>query len=232
MSDATTRVEVMSQAGQALQDLLQTLLSEVSEDPGPPSARDGEDAPPGPESSKPAANVVLNDPRERPIRQTAPCKDGGVSVGPEWAADGMKVLIVKVGDLRMAVPLVCLNGISPAGVPGEVLHLPGQPAWHRGVVTIRGRQGVLVDPAALLGLDAERKKTAYLLLVDEGRFALEVDGMEEPLGVTLDEVRWRQPGRGREWILGALPDRACTLLNVDALVERLQQDAEIRHDKC
>jgi chemotaxis signal transduction protein len=230
MSDRTTKVEVMSQAGQALQDLLQTLLSEVPEDPGPPRARD--EAPPGPQASAPAAKAELNDPRELPIQQTAPCRDGGASVRPEWAADGMKVLIVKVGDLSMAVPLVCLNGISPAAVPGEVLHLPGQPAWHRGVATVRDRRTVLVDPAALLELGAERKSTAYLLLIDDGRFALEVDGMEEPLSVTLDEVRWRQPGRGREWVLGALPDRACMLLDVDALAGRLQQDAENRHDKC
>jgi len=224
MSDQAPQVEQLVQAGQALENLLDTLLSEVPEyqDPPPPKVQVQAPVSPSP-APQPVAAPQLKEPRALPIQQATPAVEPAEALRPAWVEDGLKVLIVHVGGLRMAVPLIRLSSISPAGADEDVLHLPAQPAWHGGVVSIRGQQTVRVDPAALLGLNTQRADTAYLLLIDEGRFALEVDGMEEPLSLTPDEVRWRRRDKGREWVMGVLPEQACMLLDLDAIAVRLQR---------
>jgi chemotaxis signal transduction protein len=85
----------------------------------------------------------------------------------------------------------------------------------------RGRQLVRVDPAALLGLKAEPEKPAYLLVLDSGRYALEVSAMEQPLSLPAGEIRWRAAGAGKDWALGMLPEQMCILLDADAIDARL-----------
>ena len=207
MSEQRTGVQELSQAGAALESLLETLLSEVPEYQEAPAP------------AQPVADLNVSEPL--PIQEIAEPEPAPVSVRPAWAEGDLKVLVVRVGELRVAVPLVRLSSISPAGTGEDVLHLPAQHAWHRGVMTVREQQLVRVDPVALLGLATERQESAYLLVIDDGRYGLEVDAMEEPLTLDSDGIRWRQQGEGREWTLGALPEQMRILLDLDAITHRL-----------
>ena len=216
MSGRETGVRELSRAETALESLLETLLSEV------PEYRQTETAPAHPVAETAARLKVPEGlPTTGPGRvATEPPDDR-----PGWAGDEFKVLLVRLGELRVAVPLVRLSFIAPAGSEGEALRLPAQPAWHRGVMAVRERRLVRVDPVSLLGLATERGEAAYLLVIDDGRYGLEVDAMEEPLSVASGEVRWRRRGEGRDWALGVLPGQMCVLLDLDAIVARLNTGA-------
>ncbi len=212
MNGPKTRVAELSRADTALEDLLQTLLAEVPDyvpEPGP--------APAGQAEPVREETAALNIPAPAPIQETAPPSPAR----PDWAQGPLKVLVARVGGLRLAVPLLRLSAILPAGDPAAVMRLPAQPAWHRGVMRARGDALVRVDPAALLGLGAAAGGTAYLLVLDSGRFALEIEGMEQPQSVDADEIRWRRAGEGRDWALGVLPGQMCVLLDLDAIETRL-----------
>ena len=216
MNEYKTRVAELSQADTALEDLLQTLLAEVP------------DYEPEPE---PAVTVqaetvceetaALNVSAPAPIQETAPPPP--VTARPGWAQGQLKVLVVRIGELRLAVPLLRLSAILPAGDPETATRLPAQPEWHRGVMQARGESLVRVDPVALLGLGAASDDAAYLLVLDSGRFALEIEGMEQPLSVDADEIRWRRSGEGRDWALGVLPGQMCVLLDLDVIDARLAE---------
>jgi len=214
-----TRVAQLSQAETALETLLDSLLSEVPEyrEPPPEAVATATEQ----RSRVSIATAALNISDSEPIEEIPQIEALQGSVRPEWATGDLKILVVGLGGLRVAVPLVRLTGIAPAGREGEVLHLPAQPDWHRGVASVRGRQLVRVDTVSLLELNAQRQKAAYLMLIDEGRYGLEVDTMEEPLTLDSDAVHWRQQGEGRDWVLGMLPEQMCIVLDLDAISGRL-----------
>lgn len=218
MSESATRVEEFNQADLALENLLQTLLTDVPEYQEPEVAVA---ASPAEVVSVPESAVELNVSEPLPIQEASTAETVPPTLRPEWATGELKVLVVRLGELRVAVPLVKLSSISPTCADSDVARLPAQPDWHRGVVPVRDRQLVRVDPVALLRLAAERQQPAYLLVIDDGRYGLEIDAMEEPLTVDGDLIRWRQQGEGRDWILGMLPEQMCVLLDVDVIAQRL-----------
>ena len=140
---------------------------------------------------------------------------------PEWANSDFKVLVVRIGKLRVGVPLIGLNSISPVHEGDEVTKVPAQPGWHRGVMQYRDAKLVLVDLAQLLALDAGEVKPAYRLVIGDSRYGVLCDAIEEPASVDAAAVNWRQAGDRRDWCFGTLREQMCLLLDADGIAARL-----------
>lgn len=203
----------LAQAGQALEGLLDGLLTSEPEPARPPVRRQAV-TPPVPEVLPAGVVAVESESPGTPAEKPS-------SVRPGWAEGEIKLLPVHLDRLCLLVPLCSLDAIVRPE-PGQApVRLPGQPDWHRGVESFRGQRLVCVDPVALLGLSVQRGETGYLLVTGGSRYGIEIDAMGEPFNVDADEVCWRGRNRGREWALGLLPQRKAVLLDLEALVARL-----------
>lgn len=140
---------------------------------------------------------------------------------PDWAEQDFKALLVCIGKLRFAVPLVSLTGIARLQSSDSLTAIPGQPGWYRGVTRHRGEKLVVVDLGRLLGMSTEPVENGYLLVIGDGRYGLACSALAEQLTLGNGSVNWRQSSAGRDWQLGMLPEQMCVLLDLDAVTRRL-----------
>lgn len=214
-------------AERALEDLLGTLLAEVPDHVEPTMAQ------PAIAEAAPTAKVLAESdvatPTDTPdseqtlnIAAAGPIQEQAQPQRPTWTDSEFKLLLVRIGEMRFAVPLICLNSIARQGASDEVTSMPAQPRWHRGVMRYRDQQLVLADLAELLALNAADTRGGYLLVIGDGRFGLLCDAIEEQITVVPDQVNWRQVADGQEWMLGMLPEQMCMLLDPEEIAVRLQ----------
>lgn len=166
--------------------------------------------------------VVTKDPAAAPIVE----KDTASAL-PVWAKQPFKVLVVQVGNLRVAVPLLMLNGIAPLQANQVTTNMPGQPAWHRGVMRHRQSKLVLMDLARLLDLRAGEQQPSFLLLIGDGQFGVQCDALEEPVEVEAQQVDWRAQSGKNDWKFGMLREQMCVLLDPEGITARVGRAAVV-----
>lgn len=204
---------------QALGGLLDSLFSEPAAAPQSHTRRpERAESPPG--AARPADPATLNDPMASPIEDEIPSPADPVPVVPAWAVDGFRALLFRIGRYRFAVPLVLMRGI--VGLPDRITRVPGQPAWHLGLVRYRDESLVVVDLGLLTGVPAKCVKPRYLLRTGAGDVAILCDGIEDAIGLTPQDVRWSRRGKERSWLKGLLSDQMCGLLDTDVLSRKIR----------
>jgi len=203
------RCRVLASPDTALSGLLESLLAEVGVSPKP---------------------AVLNEAPPRPLEiptAAAPAATAGAQqpgVPPDWARAPFKALLVDLGGLRLAVPLVFLHSVAAGAQP--LTPLPGQPPWHLGVVQYRDRRLTVVDLARLLELrtPAAVPGQGYLLVIGAGDVALWCAELAEPVRLQPETLRWRRPGDGRPWLASLLPEQMCALLDVEGILHLIRHE--------
>jgi purine-binding chemotaxis protein CheW len=208
MKDATPIVKVLDQQ-LALSAYLEALLQpppETGVDPAAGSAA-------APETPGPVAAL-----------QAAAASPDGV---PDWARERFQALLFEVVGLTLAVPLVMLKGV--VANDGGVTPMPGHSPLFLGVVGYQGVQCKVVDTATFV-LPADRAvqlsadsadRSAHLVVIDEGRWALACSRIGKVIDLASDDVKWRTVAGKRVWLAGTVIDRMCALLDIDALTAQL-----------
>ncbi len=149
---------------------------------------------------------------------------------PDWGKGRFQTLIFKVGNIKLAVPLVKLGGIHR--LDPQITRLAGQPEWYLGLTQDQiGNVSVIdtalwimpdkYEQAKAIGLDYE-----YIVLLDNTRWGLACSVVDNALSVGEEEVNWSGSKRKRPWLAGMLVDHMCALLDVDALVKMLNDLSE------
>lgn len=145
---------------------------------------------------------------------------------PAWAETAFQALMFQVRGLTLGVPLTSLVSILEWRESASIL--PGQPAWHLGVLVSRGQKVVIVDTAQLVmpervsAKDSDnRPPGGYLLLVGDGYFALAVDAIASTVILKKEQVRWRSVLGARPWLAGTMIVQLSALLDVDGLLEMI-----------
>jgi purine-binding chemotaxis protein CheW len=101
-------------------------------------------------------------------------------------------LVFHVSGVELGLALACISEIVPYE---RVTHLPGAPAFARGVVHLRGRMVAVMDTAVRLGLSPELpSKRTCIVMVDPpaqsvASFGLVVDRVATLLDVHLDTIQ-------------------------------------------
>lgn len=145
---------------------------------------------------------------------------------PDWAGTTFQVLMFQVRGLTLGVPLTSMVSILEWRESASVL--PGQPAWHLGVLVSRGRKLVIVDTAQLVMPErvnpndsGNRPPGGYLLLVGDGFLGLAVDAIASTVLLKKEQVRWRSASGSRPWLAGTMIAQLSALLDVDGLLEMI-----------
>jgi purine-binding chemotaxis protein CheW len=183
----------------------------------------------------PVAELTLSLPAPRPAdppslkgRELVPVEPKPTPTGPpDWAAEPFPCLLFRVAGLTLAVPLLHLNGVRPW--PEEITPMPGHQPWFLGLVRHRGQQAKVVD-TALLVVPPERLATARdeaepelgnIVLIDDGRWGLACEGIDEMITLDPSGVRWRTRAGKRPWLAGTVIQHMCALIDPLAFAEML-----------
>jgi len=149
---------------------------------------------------------------------------GGI---PEWAETRFQALLFEVAGLTLAVPLAKLKGV----VVNEqgLTEMPGHSPLFLGVTPYQGVQSKVVDTARFVlpkdratQLDEDISgRSAHLVVIDEGRWALACSKIGDVIELESAQVKWRTAAGKRLWLAGTVIDQMCALLDIDALTQEL-----------
>ena len=147
---------------------------------------------------------------------------------PAWANEAFQALLFKVGGLTLAVPLLELCGVLEW--PETVTPMPGHADFYLGLVNHLDKSIPIVDTARLV-LPAERlerladddplERVNRIVLIDEGRWGLACDSVEEVVTLSPGDVRWRESRPSRPWLSGTVVEHMCALIDGAAFANRL-----------
>lgn len=97
-----------------------------------------------------------------------------------------RVLLVRVGDERVALPLAAVREVVDAP---EIFAVPMAPEALCGQLALRGQHMPVLNLARLLGLPREATDVPVALVLTEGGLALAVDDALDALELPLDAMR-------------------------------------------
>jgi len=178
--------------------------------------------------SMPKIDTPVEVPTEEPMPESVSKPQSDLTDGvPEWAQTRFQALLFEVAGLTLAVPLVKLKGV----VPNEagLTEMPGHSSLFLGVTPYQGVQSKVVDTARFV-LTNDRvtqpeediaERSAHLVVIDEGRWALACTKIGDVIELDAGQVKWRSAAGKRLWLAGTVIDQMCALLDIDELTQQL-----------
>jgi len=130
---------------------------------------------------------------------------------PEWAESSFQSLSFRAAGVEFSLPLVCMKRIVRLDKP--LTRLPGLPAWHLGLLSLRGEKVGVIDLARLLhgGESAQSNRNDYVLILDDGRWGLACEQLGQAARLEVPDIRWRQ-ARGKPRFMEGVIEKSLTPL--------------------
>jgi purine-binding chemotaxis protein CheW len=174
-----------------------------------------------------------------PKVQEAPAVEEAVQVlpveegVPGWAEQEFQALLFRVGGLTLAVPLVELSGIQ-VWHEEKITPMPGHVSWYLGLMNYRERSVPVIDAAQLVLPEDKLKRLnikpaeriTRIVFIDEGRWGLACDQVDEVISLSHDQVRWRSSRTKRRWLAGTVVEHMCAIIDPPAFAEMLASGME------
>lgn len=142
-----------------------------------------------------------------------------VDNAPAWAVPDFQALLFTVAGLKLAVPLIELNGIIEWG-DEYITELPGHKSWYLGIIQNQGKSVPVIDTLQQVvpqnrwpeNYLADRK-FKHIILIDNARWGLACETVLEVVTLKTDSVKWRSSRTRRRWLLGTVIEHMCALLD-------------------
>jgi purine-binding chemotaxis protein CheW len=192
----------------------------------PPVAPPPVEAPAKPTAAK-IETAVIETPRVQ--KEPEPEKASEPPPPPAWLGQELQAMLFKVAGLTLAVPLVDLNGVVEWDEE-KVTTMPGHADFYLGLMSHLNQQVPVVDTArlvlpesklkALAGEDP-RQRINRVVLINDGRYGLACDEVNEVVTLKADAVRWRSERTQRRWLAGTVIEHMCALVDATAFAELL-----------
>lgn len=147
----------------------------------------------------------------------------------EYRQGKFQALFFEVAGLKVALPLKELGGIHKMG---PLNHLPGKPAWYRGVMLYREQKINVVNTAMWVMPEkydqalAEKLNYQYVIMLGKSSWGLACESLINTVTLEQDDVKWRSAEGKRPWLAGLIKQHMCALLDVDAMVALLAAGAD------
>ncbi len=152
---------------------------------------------------------------------------------PEWGMQSFKVLFFNAGESTLAVPLEKLSGILT--VCGDIKVMPGDSKRYLGVLVHRGKtirvidfEGLVAELSGESGVpsNGEVLPSNRIILIEGERIGIACRDVTDVEEIETKDVRWRTGSTKRPWYRGIVVEKMCALLDVDALLSLLNDDAD------
>ncbi len=154
---------------------------------------------------------------------------------PEWAQQTpIPLVVVRLGAIKLALPMTTLSGVTAWPGMENIHHLPGNPPWVLGVLNQREGYSRVLDSDRLIlppghrrSSEQARNSWKHLLFFDDYRWALAVDSLHRTLRVEHKDIRWRRLAGNRPWLAGILIEELCVVLEVKKMGQLLEKGHEL-----
>lgn len=224
---------------QQLNQLLSTVKAPVAAAPAVAKAAPVAPTPAAPAIAKPITPVIIAKPvvpevvAAKPVAPvvqtpTPPVTPPSAPVA-EYRQGKFQALFFEVAGLKVALPLKELGGIHKMG---PLNHLPGKPAWYRGVMLYREQKINVVNTAMWVMPEkydqalAEKLNYQYVIMLGKSSWGLACESLINTVTLEQDDVKWRSAEGKRPWLAGLIKQHMCALLDVDAMVALLAAGAD------
>jgi len=153
----------------------------------------------------------------------------------DWVTGPFQAMLFKVAGLSLAVPLVELNGVVEWN--DDVTEMPGHAPFYMGLMQHLDKSIPVIDTARLvlpaeklaqLAGDDPRARVKRVVLIDEHRWGLACDEVNEVITLQPDQVRWRTSRTKRAWLAGTVVDHMCALIDGVAFSAMLKDGSHQR----
>ena len=136
-----------------------------------------------------------------------------------------QAMLFEVAGLKLAIPLVELSGVLEWS--DEITEMPGHADFYLGLMQHLGKSIPVIDTArvvfppdklAELVADDPRNRIKRIVLIDDSRWGLGCDRVDEVVELTPDQVKWRpasdpSANPSRQWLAGTVIEQMCALIN-------------------
>ncbi|VAW86956.1 hypothetical protein MNBD_GAMMA17-1513 [hydrothermal vent metagenome] len=155
---------------------------------------------------------------------------------PEWGMAPFKALFFNVGDITLAVPLEKLSGILTEC--DDIKVMPGNSERYLGVLVHRGKTIRVIDFEGLVAelsgeprvpSSGESLPSNRIILIEGERIGIACRNVTDVEEIEPNDVRWRVGSTKRPWYRGIVVEKMCALLDIDALLSLLSDDADVKH---
>ncbi|MBI1425371.1 MAG: hypothetical protein GC149_18185 [Gammaproteobacteria bacterium] len=164
-----------------------------------------------------------------PVPVAKPQAPAEEPAAPAWMGQELQAMLFKVAGLTLAVPLVDLNGVVEWDEE-KVTEMPGHADFYLGLMSHLNQQIPVVDTARLVLPESKRKLLAgedpyqritRVVLINNSRYGLACDEVNEVVTLKADAVRWRSERTQRRWLAGTVIEHMCALVDATAFAELL-----------
>ena len=170
--------------------------------------------------AEPAPPVESGDP-------PAPAAASEADVNPDLDFP-LQCLMFRVGEHRLAVPLLQLGSVVPWSE--SITRLPQSPAWLLGLIQVRESKLRVVDSGSLLQIAAvPQRPPEHLLVLGDSSWAMTCDRLEQVVNLDADDIQWKT-GTGRAMRLGTIRESLATLISPPGIAADLDDRGRVAAD--
>ncbi len=151
-------------------------------------------------------------------------------------AEPFQVLLFKVAGLSLAVRLIELNGVVEWDET-KITEMPGHSDFYLGLLQYLGNSTPIIDTAKLvfpadklvsLSADKPYERVKRIVLIDDSKWGLACDEIDEVIELVSDAVKWRQDRSKRKWMAGTVIEHMCALIDASGFAEMLADGSHNR----
>jgi len=148
----------------------------------------------------------------------------------KYRDEAFQAMFFDVAGLTIAVPLIELGGIHNID---KTTSLMGKPDWFKGVMLHRDEKINVVDTAMWVmpeKCDESLKSSLnyqYIIVLNDSAWGLMAENLVDTVKLEPNDVKWLEQKSKRPWLAGLVKDRMCALLDVNALIQLLDEGANI-----
>ena len=149
---------------------------------------------------------------------------------PAWGQVPFECLLVKAAGMNFMLPAMSVAYIER--VNKKIIRLPLDVDAFLGVITLREKSIAVID---LLGLISENTNNSnvesmqvdsnhieYIIVMDNGCFALACDDVGQIVKLSPDDVRWNRASFNNPMYTGIVMEHLCPILNIDNLNQQVR----------
>ena len=148
---------------------------------------------------------------------------------PLWGQEPFKCLKIKIADMDLMIPAMSVSFIER--INKKIIRLPLETDAFRGVVTLRNRSVAVIDLHKTISSNAmsynqneqyiEECHVEYVIVMEDGAYALACDEVGEMTELSQDDVRWNKASFNNPMFAGIVPDKLCAIVNIENLQKQI-----------
>jgi purine-binding chemotaxis protein CheW len=149
---------------------------------------------------------------------------------PAWGKEPFKCLLVKAAGMDLMVPAMSISYIER--VNKKIIRLPLDVEAFRGVLTLRERSVAVIDMLALISengvsidkssIKIDEQHIDYVIVMDEGDYALACDDVGEMVLLETESVRWNKASFNNPMFAGVVPEYLCPIVNIENIQQQVK----------